>query len=38
MDGFAFAGAALQPDAPLTLRVAGTALAGKAWTGQSGCG
>ncbi len=40
MDGYAFNGAMLTtantPDAPLTLRVAGTALAGKAWTGTSG--
>ena len=38
MDGFAFDGAQLNPDAPLTLKVVGTALAGKAWGGmvQSG--
>ena len=34
MDGFAFAGSALQPDTPLRLRIAGTALAGKAWAGS----
>ena len=34
MDGYAFAGAALKHDAPLLLRVVGTALAGKAWPGQ----
>ncbi|MEY5100108.1 MAG: Molybdopterin molybdenumtransferase [Pseudomonadota bacterium] len=34
MDGYAFAGAQLQPGAALTLRVAGTALAGRAWHGQ----
>lgn len=33
MDGFAFNGSALS-DAPLTLKVAGTAFAGKAWQGQ----
>ena len=33
MDGFAFRGAQLQAGQPLTLRVVGTALAGKAWTG-----
>ena len=33
MDGFAFAGAQLSPDAPLTLKVIGSALAGKGWTG-----
>lgn len=36
MDGFAFDGRQLQPHAPLTLRVVGTALAGKAWPGQVG--
>jgi len=34
MDGFAFDAAQLQTDQPLTLRVVGTALAGKAWQGQ----
>ncbi|MDO8276924.1 MAG: molybdopterin molybdotransferase MoeA, partial [Burkholderiaceae bacterium] len=34
MDGFAFDGALLREDAPLTLQVAGTALAGKAWRGH----
>ncbi len=38
MDGFALVGAALQPGAALTLRVAGTALAGKAWTGSLAAG
>ncbi len=41
MDGYAFDGAQLQsarPDAPLVLRVAGTALAGKAWQGTVGAG
>ncbi len=33
MDGFAFDGAQLSPDAVLTLSVIGTALAGKAWSG-----
>jgi len=33
MDGFAFDGAQLAPQAPLTLKVVGTALAGKAWSG-----
>ena len=33
MDGYAFAGAQLQPGAALTLRVVGTALAGRAWCG-----
>ncbi len=33
MDGFALDGAQLTPDAPLTLKVVGTALAGKGWTG-----
>ncbi len=36
MDGFAFDSARLQPGQPLTLRVAGTAFAGKAWTGALG--
>ena len=34
MDGFAFAGAQLAAGQPLTLRVVGTALAGKAWAGD----
>lgn len=34
MDGFAFDAAQLQANQPLTLRVVGTALAGKAWQGQ----
>jgi molybdopterin molybdotransferase len=34
MDGFAFDGAQLSPDAPLTLKVVGTALAGKPWAGS----
>ena len=38
MDGYAFPGAALWPGLPLTLRVAGTALAGKAWTGRLAVG
>ncbi|AOG22086.1 molybdopterin molybdotransferase MoeA [Acidovorax sp. RAC01] len=38
MDGYALAGAQLVPGQPLTLRVVGTALAGKAWTGQVGPG
>ena len=33
MDGYAFDGAQLSPDAPLSLQVVGTALAGKAWSG-----
>ena len=33
MDGFAFDGAQLSSNAPLTLKVVGTALAGKAWSG-----
>ena len=33
MDGYAFAGAQLSEDSDLTLQVAGTALAGKAWAG-----
>ncbi len=37
MDGFAFVGAQLG-DAPLTLKVVGTALAGKAWPGSVGAG
>ena len=31
MDGYAFDGTQLRPDAPLTLSVVGTALAGQAW-------
>ena len=38
MDGYAFAGAQLRPDAPLTLQSVGTALAGKAWQGEVGPG
>ncbi len=38
MDGYALAGAQLVPGQPLTLRVVGTALAGKAWAGQVGPG
>ena len=34
MDGYAFAGEALSTHSPLTLKVAGTALAGAAWRGQ----
>ena len=34
MDGYAFDGAALKGQATLQLRVAGTALAGKAWSGS----
>ncbi len=33
MDGYAFDGAQLSPTAPLTLKVVGTALAGKGWAG-----
>ncbi len=33
MDGYAFDGAQLSPHTPLTLKVMGTALAGKGWTG-----
>ena len=33
MDGYAFDGAQLAPGAALTLKVTGTALAGKAWSG-----
>jgi molybdopterin molybdotransferase len=36
MDGFAFNGKHLSSDGPLTLKVIGTALAGKAWQGQVG--
>ena len=35
MDGYAFAGQELDPATPLTLRVVGTALAGKAWQGTA---
>ncbi|NBX21600.1 MAG: molybdopterin molybdenumtransferase MoeA, partial [Betaproteobacteria bacterium] len=38
MDGFAFSGAALSGPSTLTLRVAGTALAGKAWVGSVNAG
>jgi molybdopterin molybdotransferase len=38
MDGFAFDGSQLAPDAALELEVVGTALAGKAWQGQVGAG
>jgi molybdopterin molybdotransferase len=39
MDGYAFAGAQLAPmSAPLVLRVVGTALAGKAWSGTVATG
>ena len=38
MDGYAFNGAELRPDAPLVLRVMGTALAGKAWQGSVATG
>ena len=38
MDGYALAGAQLVAGLPLTLRVVGTALAGKAWSGQVGPG
>jgi len=34
MDGYAFDGAQLASGTPLTLKVAGTALAGKAWQGE----
>jgi molybdopterin molybdotransferase len=36
MDGFAFNGKQLSLEGPLTLKVIGTALAGKAWQGQVG--
>ena len=36
MDGYAFDGALLGPGAELTLRVAGTAFAGRAWSGDLG--
>jgi molybdopterin molybdotransferase len=38
MDGFAFDASQLQTDHPLTLRVVGTALAGKAWQGKVNAG
>ena len=38
MDGYAFAGAQLVVGQPLTLRVVGTALAGKAWVGRVAAG
>ncbi|MBU0746807.1 MAG: molybdopterin molybdotransferase MoeA [Gammaproteobacteria bacterium] len=38
MDGYAFAGAQLVAGQPLMLRVVGTALAGKAWTGTVAAG
>jgi len=38
MDGFAFDAAQLQTDQALTLRVVGTALAGKAWQGKVNAG
>jgi molybdopterin molybdotransferase len=38
MDGFAFDATQLQADQPLTLRVVGTALAGKAWQGKVNTG
>ena len=38
MDGYAFAGAQLAPGQPLSLRVVGTALAGKAWAGTVAAG
>lgn len=38
MDGYAFAGTQLVAGQPLTLRVVGTALAGKAWAGTVGAG
>ena len=38
MDGYAFAGARLQPDADLALRVVGTVHAGAVWSGQIGDG
>ena len=38
MDGFAFAGAQLQPGQALALRVVGTAYAGAAWQGPVGAG
>jgi len=38
MDGYAFAGAQLKADGPLSLKVVGTALAGAAWRGSVGPG
>ncbi len=38
MDGYAFDGSQLSADAPLVLKVVGTALAGAAWRGQVGPG
>ncbi|MDI1273661.1 gephyrin-like molybdotransferase Glp [Polaromonas sp.] len=38
MDGYAFHGAALAAGTALTLKVVGTALAGKAWQGSVGAG
>lgn len=38
MDGYAFAGAQLAAGTALTLKVVGTALAGKAWQGTVGAG
>ena len=38
MDGYAFDGSQLKPDAELSLAVVGTALAGKAWQGKVGPG
>jgi molybdopterin molybdotransferase len=38
MDGFALAGSAVTPGQPQTLRVVGTAFAGKAWQGVVGSG
>lgn len=38
MDGFAFDSAALRPNEPLSLRVVGTAFAGKAWASPVGPG
>jgi len=38
MDGFALAGSQLRAGQPLRLRVAGTAFAGKAWSGEVGDG
>jgi molybdopterin molybdotransferase len=38
MDGYAFNGSELRNDTPLALRVVGTALAGKAWPGQTATG
>ena len=38
MDGFAFDATQLHVDQPLTLRVVGTALAGKAWQGKVNAG